>query len=103
PCALRPLAPGAGRPQQDLGFGSVVSDATRRRFLNRDGTFNVKRTGLSFAESRSLYRYLSTSRGRGSYRTWCTGISPPTRSLRSPIWRAVRRPWTAPRRPRALG
>ena len=41
-----------------MGFGSVVADATRRRFLNRDGTFNVKRTGLSFAESRSPYRYV---------------------------------------------
>jgi inward rectifier potassium channel len=56
--ALRPIAPLTGRPPQDLGFGSVVADATRRRFLNRDGTFNVKRTGLSFAESRSPYRYL---------------------------------------------
>ena len=55
--AVPPIPP-PGRPPQDLGFGSVVSDATRRRFLNRDGTFNVKRTGLGFAESRSLYRYL---------------------------------------------
>ena len=47
-----------GKPPQDLGFGSVVSGATRRRFLNRDGTFNVRRTGLGFAESRSVYRYL---------------------------------------------
>ena len=56
--AVRPIAPFTGRPPQDLGFGSVVSDATRRRFLNRDGTFNVRRTGLGFAESRSPYRYL---------------------------------------------
>src|SRR5205085_5753222 len=48
----------ASRPPKDLGFGSVVAGATRRRFLNRDGTFNVKRVGLSFAESRSVYRYL---------------------------------------------
>ena len=54
----RPTPPPGGRPPQDLGFGSVVSGATQRRFLNRDGTFNVKRTGLSLAESRSLYRYL---------------------------------------------
>ncbi len=45
------------RPPQDLGFGSVVAGAARRRFLNRDGTFNVRRTGLTFAESRSVYRY----------------------------------------------
>src|SRR4029450_12770875 len=56
--ALRPIAPLTGRPPQDLGFGSVVSDATRRRFLNRAGTFNLKRTGLGFVESRSPYRYL---------------------------------------------
>jgi inward rectifier potassium channel len=54
--AVRPALP-ATRPPQDLGFGAVVSGAARRRFLNRDGTFNVKRTGLSQAESRSLYRY----------------------------------------------
>jgi inward rectifier potassium channel len=50
--------PDAVRPPQDLGFGSVVAGATRRRFLNRDGTFNVRRIGLSLAESRSFYRYL---------------------------------------------
>lgn len=49
---------GPERAPQDLGFGSVVAGATQRRFLNRDGTFNVRRTGLSLAESRSFYRYL---------------------------------------------
>ncbi|MFI5279272.1 MAG: ion channel [Gemmatimonadales bacterium] len=44
-------------PGNDLGFGSIVAGATRRRFLNRDGTFNVRRVGLSLAESRSVYRY----------------------------------------------
>ena len=47
----------AETPQQDLGFGSLVS-ADSKRFLNRDGTFNVRRIGLGFAESRSAYRYL---------------------------------------------
>ena len=28
----------------DLGFGNVVSSQSRRRLLNRDGTFNVRRT-----------------------------------------------------------
>src|SRR5260221_12121289 len=41
----------------DLGFGSIRAGETRRRFLNRDGTFNVRRVGLSIAESRSIYRY----------------------------------------------
>ena len=54
----RPAPPEAARPTDDLGFGAVVAGATQQRFLNRDGTFNVKRTGLSLAESRSLYRYL---------------------------------------------
>jgi len=53
-----PGAPAKG--PQDLGFGAVVASATRRRFLNRDGTFNVQRTGLSFAESRSIYRHYVT-------------------------------------------
>ncbi len=32
----------------DLGFGKFVSSESRRRLLNRDGTFNVRRTGLGF-------------------------------------------------------
>jgi inward rectifier potassium channel len=46
------------RPPQDLGFGALVAGALRRRFLNRDGTFNVRRVGLGVAESRSVYRYV---------------------------------------------
>ncbi len=49
--------PQGEQPGNDLGFGSIVAGATRRRFLNRDGTFNVRRVGLSLAESRSVYRY----------------------------------------------
>jgi inward rectifier potassium channel len=56
--AVHPAPPRPVRPPQDLGFGSVVTGATRRRFLNRDGTFNVRRTGLGLLESRSFYRYL---------------------------------------------
>src|SRR5579859_5603790 len=50
-------APPAEQSVNDLGFGSLLAGATRRRFLNRDGTFNVRRVGLSLAESRSVYRY----------------------------------------------
>jgi inward rectifier potassium channel len=53
------------RPQTDqgdreleLGFGSVVSRRARRRLLNRDGTFNVRRRGLGFWESVSVYHAL---------------------------------------------
>lgn len=42
----------------DLGFGSVVARESRRRLLNRDGTFNVRRVGLRFWESLSAYHYL---------------------------------------------
>jgi inward rectifier potassium channel len=44
----------------DLGFGSVVARESRRRLLNRDGTFNVGREGVRFWESLSAYHYLLT-------------------------------------------
>ena len=46
--------------EADLGFGSVVARESRRRLLNRDGSFNVRRHGLSFWESLSAYHYLLT-------------------------------------------
>jgi inward rectifier potassium channel len=49
-------------PQQDidsdLGFGAVVARESRRRLLNRDGTFNVRREGLGVGSSLSLYHFL---------------------------------------------
>lgn len=39
----------------DLGFGSVVADATHQRLLNRDGSFNVVRKGLGWRHVVSLY------------------------------------------------
>ena len=47
-------------PNRDLGLGSRVAQQSRLRFLNRDGTFNVKRNGLSFFQSLSLYHWLLT-------------------------------------------
>src|SRR5439155_11985693 len=44
----------------DLGFGAVVARESRRRLLNRDGTFNVRRTGLGFWQSHSAYHYFLT-------------------------------------------
>jgi len=44
-------------PYRDLGFGAVVSQS-RRRLLNRNGTFNVVREGLSPLTSLSLYHDL---------------------------------------------
>lgn len=45
---------------RDLGFGSVVAEESRLRLLNRDGSFNVNRTGLSFRSSLSPYHALLT-------------------------------------------
>ena len=47
-------------PQRDLGFGSVVASESRQRLLNRDGSFNVRRRGLGFWASLSLYHALLT-------------------------------------------
>ena len=48
-------------PPQDLGFGRLVVSESRKRLLNRDGTFNVRREGLGFFESWTIYEYLITS------------------------------------------
>lgn len=53
-----PQGSSTAEPTQDLGFGSVVSRESRARFLNRDGTFNVRRKGLGVFRSRSLYHFL---------------------------------------------
>jgi inward rectifier potassium channel len=45
---------------RDLGFGSVVASESQLRLLNRDGSFNVRRIGLSPAVSLSLYHQLLT-------------------------------------------
>ena len=44
--------------ERDLGFGSVVAEDTRKRLLNRDGSFNVQRRGLRFWRSLSVYTWL---------------------------------------------
>jgi inward rectifier potassium channel len=43
--------------QQDLGFGSVVGGANEKRLLNRDGTFNPRREGMSFLASLNAYHF----------------------------------------------
>jgi inward rectifier potassium channel len=43
---------------KDLGFGARVAKESRVRLLNRDGTFNVNRRGLSFFRSLSIYHAL---------------------------------------------
>ncbi|MBL7662820.1 hypothetical protein JNK13_08735 [bacterium] len=41
----------------DLGFGNDAPKRSEARLLNIDGTFNVKRTGLSFFRNQTLYQY----------------------------------------------
>jgi inward rectifier potassium channel len=48
-------------PNRDLGFGAVVARDSRKRLLNRDGSFNVVREGLSFLQTHSPYQFLLTT------------------------------------------
>jgi inward rectifier potassium channel len=43
---------------RDLGFGSRLSQESRQRLLNRDGSFNVLRTKLPLLQSLSMYHWL---------------------------------------------
>jgi inward rectifier potassium channel len=43
---------------KDLGFGTEVARGTRRRLLNRDGSFNVALEGLNPLSSLGLYQWL---------------------------------------------
>jgi inward rectifier potassium channel len=57
-----PLAPRRTPEEEardrDLGFGSVVGRQARKRLLNRDGTFNVTRSGLGWVESLAPHQLL---------------------------------------------
>lgn len=53
-------SPAALEEFKDLGFGTEVAKGTRRRLLNRDGSFNVVRDGLNPLSSMSLYHWLLT-------------------------------------------
>jgi inward rectifier potassium channel len=44
----------------DLGFGARVSEQSHARFLNRDGSFSVRRGGLPLLQSLNLYHALLT-------------------------------------------
>jgi len=48
---------------RDLGFGNVVSQESAQRLLNRDGSFNVHRTGLGFWRSLQAYQVLLSVSG----------------------------------------
>jgi inward rectifier potassium channel len=57
-----PLAPRRTEEEQardrDLGFGSVVSSQSHLRLLNRDGSFNVVRSGLGLLQSIAPYQQM---------------------------------------------
>jgi inward rectifier potassium channel len=64
-----PLAPRRSPEEQardrDLGFGTVVSRDSRQRLLNRDGSFNVARSGLGFLATFAPYHLLLTISWKG--------------------------------------
>src|ERR1039458_5619201 len=43
---------------RDLGMGSRVADRRGSRFLNQDGSFNVRRKGQSLLESLNVFHWL---------------------------------------------
>lgn len=55
----QPSPPAESRDEfKDLGFGTEVARGTRRRLLNRDGSFNVTLGGLNPLSSLGLYQWL---------------------------------------------
>ena len=63
----------AGPEDRDLGFGGRVADQTTIRFLNRDGTFNVSRHGLSFRRSLHVYHAFLTMSWSSFFATTVAG------------------------------
>jgi inward rectifier potassium channel len=51
-------APQPAEDTRDFGLGSKITQQARTRFLNKDGSFNVERTGQSFLRSLSPYHAL---------------------------------------------
>jgi inward rectifier potassium channel len=59
----------------DIGFGTKLAGQTGQRLLNRDGSLNVKREGLSIRRSSSLYHSaLSISWTRFNLIVACTAL-----------------------------
>jgi inward rectifier potassium channel len=52
--------PEISEEDKDFGFGSKVVGESKLRFLNRDGTFNVERTGFRAISTVNLYHFLLT-------------------------------------------
>jgi len=58
--AITLATPPMREEDRDLGFGAKVATESRLRFLNRDGTFNVRRTGIRQISTLNLYHFLLT-------------------------------------------
>ena len=58
--AMKLVTPSMREEDRDLGFGAKVATESRLRFLNRNGTFNVRRTGIRQLSTRNLYHFLLT-------------------------------------------
>jgi inward rectifier potassium channel len=56
--AVRPAPAASTEDSRDFGLGDRVAQQSRARLLNRDGSFNVRRAGLSLFRSLSLYHHL---------------------------------------------
>ena len=54
------MRPSSQEDFKDLGFGAEIARSSRRRLLNRDGTFNVLREGLDPLASISFYHWALT-------------------------------------------
>src|ERR1041385_2342829 len=63
-------------PPDDLGFGSVVTERNRGRFLNKDGTPNSRKYGLGGQGWQRLY-LTALAASRPAFLTWLIG-PPPT-------------------------
>src|ERR1700709_2478559 len=47
------------KPNNDTGFGTNAANYGGR-FINRDGTFNIRKEGVSFMTRYSIYHYMLT-------------------------------------------
>ncbi len=58
------------REHRDLGFGSIVSRESRLRFINPDGSFNVRRKGLAYVSSLNFSTFHSRYPGRSFWESF---------------------------------
>lgn len=64
---VAPQAPSSPEEERDLGFGAKVLQESQTRLLNRDGSFNARRHGISWLRSLSLFHWLLSISWRQFY------------------------------------